>query len=96
MLLTDLVLPGMSGGQLAGLGAGYSLSRTGDHREEARYRAGVDVLILGGRPIREPVAMYGPFVMNTRDQLIQAFEDYQSGRLGVIPAGRAPHLSDGS
>ena len=35
--------------------------------------------------------MYGPFVMNTRDELIQAFEDYQSGRLGVIPTGRLPH-----
>ena len=44
------------------------------------------MLILGGRPIREPVAWMGPFVMNTRDEVVQAFSDYQAGRLGTIPA----------
>jgi redox-sensitive bicupin YhaK (pirin superfamily) len=40
------------------------------------------VLLIAGRPLREPIAQYGPFVMNTRDQLIQALEDFQAGKMG--------------
>jgi redox-sensitive bicupin YhaK (pirin superfamily) len=46
----------------------------------------LDVLLLGGLPIRAPIAHYGPFVMNTRDEILQAIEDYQAGRLGIVPA----------
>jgi redox-sensitive bicupin YhaK (pirin superfamily) len=70
-------------GQLAVFGAGDAITFAADARQE------LDVLLLGGQPIREPVAAYGPFVMNTRAELVQAFEDYQAGRLGSIPA--EPH-----
>ncbi|WP_406312743.1 pirin family protein [Streptosporangium sp. NBC_01639] len=49
----------------------------------------LEVIVLGGRPIGEPVAHYGPFVMNTQEELVKAFEDYQAGRLGTVPAGHA-------
>jgi redox-sensitive bicupin YhaK (pirin superfamily) len=40
--------------------------------------------VLAAVPLREPVARYGPFVMNTKDELVEAFEDYRSGRMGQI------------
>ena len=46
----------------------------------------LDVFILGGEPIRESVAWMGPFVMNTKREVLQAFEDFQKGVLGVVPA----------
>jgi len=45
-------------------------------------------LLIAGKPLGEPIAQYGPFVMNTREQIEQAFRDYQNGRFGVIPATR--------
>ena len=44
----------------------------------------LNLLLIGGVPLKEPVARYGPFVMNTREEILQAFEDYQSGRMGRI------------
>ncbi|MDQ3709220.1 MAG: hypothetical protein M3387_07970 [Actinomycetota bacterium] len=48
-----------------------------------------NVLLLGGLPIREPLVWYGPFVMNTKAEIVQAVEDFQAGRLGKMPAARA-------
>jgi redox-sensitive bicupin YhaK (pirin superfamily) len=61
----------------------------GDHLVVAatdRQAEPLDVILLGGLPIRAPIAHYGPFVMNTRDEIVQALEDYQAGRLGIVPA----------
>ncbi len=74
-------------GQLALFGPGGAITVSAlEARQQETRSPNVDVLILGGRPIREPVAWMGPFVMNTRDEVIQAVRDYQAGRLGSIPA----------
>jgi redox-sensitive bicupin YhaK (pirin superfamily) len=72
-------------GQLAVFGPGDAVTVDSAQAQEARAPQ-MEVLVLGGRPIGEPVAWLGPFVMNTRDEVIQAYEDYQAGRLGRIPA----------
>ena len=73
-------------GNLAVFGHRATITVSADIKQESRSPE-LDVLVLGGLPIREPVAWAGPFVMNTRDELVTAFEDYQSGKLGQIPHG---------
>ena len=66
---------------------------SGDHLllsaadQQSSVTPNLEVVVLGGAPIREPIAWYGPFVMNTKAEVIQAVEDYQAGKLGVVPAG---------
>ena len=67
-------------GQMAMLGDG-DLIRIAVADEAS---APADLLLLAGAPLKEPMARYGPFVMNTREEIEQAFRDYQSGRMGEI------------
>jgi redox-sensitive bicupin YhaK (pirin superfamily) len=82
-------------GQLAVFGPGDRITMNADARQDSRTSS-LEVIILGGEPIREPMAHYGPFVMNTRAELQQTLEDYQAGRLGVIPPDAImPHVARG-
>jgi len=76
-------------GQLVVFGqSGDAITVAAADSQDSRHPE-LEVLLLGGRPIREPVAWGGPFVMNTKLEVLQAFEDFQAGRLGTIPAQRA-------
>ena len=72
-------------GQLAVLGQGDLVSIFSDPKQESRAPA-LEILLLGGSPIGEQIAWHGPFVMNTREEIIQAIQDYHAGRMGRIPA----------
>jgi redox-sensitive bicupin YhaK (pirin superfamily) len=79
-------------GQLAVFGAGDRITIAADAKQDSRTSS-LEVIILGGQPINEPMEHYGPFVMNTRAELVQALEDYQAGRLGVVPPDAImPHV----
>ena len=71
-------------GQLAVLGPGDRISVTADPGQDAN-RPALEVLLLGGEPIREPVFQYGPFVMSSKSELIQAVEDFNAGKFGTVP-----------
>ncbi len=81
----------LDAGQLAVFGEGDALTVRAADAQPVASKGGWEVLILGGFPIREQVARYGPFVMNTRAEIVQAVEDFNAGRMGRIPATRVPH-----
>ena len=73
-------------GQTAVFGPGDFITVAADQQQESRHPK-LEVIVLGGEPIREQIAWAGPFVMNTKAEVMQAYEDFQKGRFGHIPAG---------
>jgi len=78
-------------GQMAVLTDGDVIRLRADVSQDSRHPS-FDVFLLGGVPLREQVFQYGPFVMSTREEVIQAMEDYQKGRFGHVPVNAImPH-----
>jgi quercetin 2,3-dioxygenase len=78
-------------GQATAAGKDLREAQTGALSGEGAFPAhagpgGAEFLLITGLPIREPVFQYGPFVMTTREEIIQAVQDYQTGKFGTIPA----------
>ena len=71
-------------GQMAVLVNGDYISIQANQIQEARHQA-LDIFLIGGIALREQVFQYGPFVMSTKEEVMQAMEDYQKGRFGHIP-----------
>lgn len=71
-------------GQMVWFGEGDALTIRADAKQDP-HTPTLELLVLGGQPIREPIAHYGPFVMNTREEIMQAMEDFNAGRMGVAP-----------
>jgi quercetin 2,3-dioxygenase len=70
----------VSRGELAVLGPGSAFAVAAESNAQPRGDDGARLVLIAGRPLGEPVVRYGPFVMNTRDEIAQAFADFQSGR----------------
>ena len=80
--------------QTAVFGTGDSIVIAADQQQDSRH-PNLDVIVLGGEPIREPVVHYGPFVMNTEDEVRQALMDFHAGKMGVEPTEAIPHIQPG-
>jgi hypothetical protein len=63
--------------------------RDGDKLRVQAASLGVRFLVLAARPLNEPVARYGPFVMNTREQVLAAVNEFRSGRFAIEPTGES-------
>lgn len=82
-------------GQTAVLVDGDTLQIRAADVQESRS-PNLELFIIGGQPLREPVVQYGPFVMSTKAEIMEAFEDFQAGRFGQIPVDAIqPHRPTG-
>jgi redox-sensitive bicupin YhaK (pirin superfamily) len=77
----------VSTGSLAVFGAGDAITLAADRRQDEPSPS-LEVLLLGGSPLRETIVHHGPFVMNSHAEIAQAMDDYRTGRMGQIPVSR--------